>query len=332
MKYNEKLISIIIPVYNVEKYLLDCLASLDRQNFTDDVEILLLDDGSTDDSLSLCKKKANQDNRYYVYHHDNRGVAYTRNRGLQLAKGRYIAWIDPDDYIVDDWYASIKKCLEKKCDLIFFDYYIYKENKSKMIFYDKYSRMISREELFCELAIGDKMQSHLVTKIMPKSYYFGEKTFNNKLSYCEDYEAMVRIMEKAEKIFYFHKPLYVYRQREGSIVNANNEKILSNRWISIKFTKDRYEYIKSMGVAIQNLGYMIACFKFCYCYQILGIRNDLWRGRYRFVMKKLRKNFIPLLLNSRFSCRKKLILILVLLGVGGKIYNFKLNLKDNVTI
>ena len=330
MENREKLISIIIPVYNVEPYLSDCLSSLDRQNFADDVEILLLDDGSKDDSLALCEEKARQDKHYRVYHHDNHGVAFTRNRGLQMAMGKYIAWIDPDDYIADDWYASIKECLGKGYDFLCFDYYICDYNTSRTILYDEFSRMISREELFRELAIGDKMQSHLVTKIMTKDYYFGDKTFNNEFSFCEDYEAMVRIAKKAKKIFYLHKPLYIYRQRVGSIVSADGEKRLENRWLYINLTKDRYDTIKSMGVEISDLGCMIANFEFCYWYQILGIKSDLWNLRYQSAVKILKKNIISLMTNSRLSYRNKILLLLVVLGVGGKVNYIRVKIKERL--
>lgn len=328
MEYKEKLISIIIPVYNVAKYLPDCLLSLDRQDFADDVEVLLVDDGSTDDSLEICEEKARRDNHYRVFHHDNHGVAYTRNRGLQLANGKYIAWIDPDDYITNDWYSSIRELLKNGLDLLYFDYYILLANKSRPMFYDDSSRMISREELFYELSIGDKIQSHLVTKIMPKVYYFGDKTFNNEFSFCEDYEALARILEKVENIFYLHKPLYIYRQRTGSIVNVDGEKRLQNSWLSITLIKDRYDYINSMGFEASGLGYMMAYYKFCYRYQIFDNKNDLWDLRYQSVIKELKKCFFTLLKTPRMSYRNKLRLILVIFGACGKVHFLKRKLKN----
>lgn len=92
------MISVIVPIYNVEKYLPTCIESILNQTYKD-LEILLIDDGSTDNSGKICDKYAKQDNRCIVIHQQNKGVSETRNTGLNLAKGEYISFIDGDDYI-----------------------------------------------------------------------------------------------------------------------------------------------------------------------------------------------------------------------------------------
>ena len=108
MDKNNMLLSIIMPIYNMEQYLPECLASLDKQGFGDEVEILLVDDGSTDRSLKICKNAAVNNACYKVVHQENAGVAAARNTGLAHAVGKYIAWVDPDDYVLDDYYAEIR--------------------------------------------------------------------------------------------------------------------------------------------------------------------------------------------------------------------------------
>ena len=90
-------LSIIVPVYNVEKYLPHTLESICGQTYTN-LQILLIDDGSTDDSLAVCHKWARQDNRIQVYEQENQGVARTRNKGIQLATGKYVMFLDADDW------------------------------------------------------------------------------------------------------------------------------------------------------------------------------------------------------------------------------------------
>lgn len=90
------LLSIIIPVYNVEKYIKMCLDSLLRQKTTD-IEFICIDDGSTDDSGIICEQYAKKDKRFRIFHKKNEGVSSARNLGLKMAKGEYIAWVDPDD-------------------------------------------------------------------------------------------------------------------------------------------------------------------------------------------------------------------------------------------
>ena len=96
------LITIVVPVYNVEKYLPHTLESICGQTYTN-LQILLIDDGSTDDSLAVCHKWARQDNRIQVYEQENQGVARTRNKGIQLATGKYVMFLD-----ADDWWESGK--------------------------------------------------------------------------------------------------------------------------------------------------------------------------------------------------------------------------------
>ena len=91
-------ISIIIPVYNVEKYLEQCLSSLVNQKYRN-LEIILIDDGSTDSSLAVCKQWAQKDERIIVIHKENSGVSATRNVGLNYATGAYVTFVDSDDYI-----------------------------------------------------------------------------------------------------------------------------------------------------------------------------------------------------------------------------------------
>ena len=98
----EKNLSIIIPVYNAEKYIKNILHKLDKQ-ITDKIEVLLIDDGSKDKSLEICESYVNSSNGFKVFHQQNSGASAARNRGIELAKGRYIVFIDSDDDIADDY-------------------------------------------------------------------------------------------------------------------------------------------------------------------------------------------------------------------------------------
>lgn len=105
------LITIVVPVYNVEKYLPHTLESICGQTYTN-LQILLIDDGSTDDSLAVCHKWARQDNRIQVYEQENQGVARTRNKGIQLATGKYVMFLDADDWVEADMLESLYRLAE----------------------------------------------------------------------------------------------------------------------------------------------------------------------------------------------------------------------------
>ena len=115
-------LSIILPIYNVEKYLDRCMKSILKQSFKD-YEIILVDDGSTDSSPILCDKYGKQLNKVKVLHKSNGGLSSARNAGLELAKGKYIFWLDSDDYISEEALSSIVKTLNKsEVDILKFNY------------------------------------------------------------------------------------------------------------------------------------------------------------------------------------------------------------------
>ena len=109
---NKSLISIIIPVYNVEKYLDRCISSVLDQTYQN-LQIILVDDGSTDNCSELCEKYKILDARVRVIHKSNGGAADARNMGLQIADGEYIGFVDADDYIAKDMYECLYETLKK---------------------------------------------------------------------------------------------------------------------------------------------------------------------------------------------------------------------------
>lgn len=106
------MISIIVPVYNVEKYLQECLTSIKNQTYKD-IEIIMVNDGSTDESEKICRSFVKNDKRFILINQENQGVCEARNRGVQKSKGEYISFIDSDDTVVDDFLESLLKALEE---------------------------------------------------------------------------------------------------------------------------------------------------------------------------------------------------------------------------
>ena len=102
----EPLISVIVPIYNAEQYIDRCLKSILKQTYSN-LEVLLIDDGSSDGSSSICKQYELSDNRVHYYHQHNSGVSAARNKGLDIAKGEYIGFCDADDWIESDMYEVL---------------------------------------------------------------------------------------------------------------------------------------------------------------------------------------------------------------------------------
>lgn len=126
------LLSVIVPVYNVEKYLLRCLNSILSQSYNN-IEIILIDDGSTDSSSRLCDEAALRDNRITVIHKINEGLGLARNTGIENAIGKYLSFIDSDDYIEPDMFKNmVSRILETNADLCYCNFQVVKDNQEKI--------------------------------------------------------------------------------------------------------------------------------------------------------------------------------------------------------
>ena len=110
------MLTIIVPIYNTENYLSECIDSILNQSYKD-IELILINDGSTDNSSSICDEYSSKDKRIKVIHIENRGVSYARNIGLSIAKGEYITFVDSDDFVSNDIYLENIKILEQNLSI-----------------------------------------------------------------------------------------------------------------------------------------------------------------------------------------------------------------------
>lgn len=219
----EEKISIIVPIYNVEKYLDTCINSICNQSYTN-LEIILIDDGSPDNCSEICDNWKIKDDRIIVIHQKNGGLSNARNTGIDICTGKYIIFIDSDDYIdrnmVKKLYDNINKT---KSDISICDYYL---EKNKKISLNNYPEVI-----FCTTA-SDKFdylfnEYSTVTTVAWNKIY--KRQLFEKLRYPdgkihEDEFVICELLEMADKISYMLEPLYYYVQRNNSIMKQFNLK------------------------------------------------------------------------------------------------------------
>lgn len=225
-------ISVIIPVYNVKKYLRDCLDSVTRQTITD-IEIICIDDGSTDGSLDILNEYSIKDERFVILNQPNQGVSVSRNNGLEVANGDYVAFVDSDDYLLNNDYLEklYNACEKHNADIAVASIIRGNEKKSK------YLLNIEKEEVttdyveklnLCDLPnlnyVWNKLyrrKSLLDSKIkFPEGVYYEDIVVTHKYLHC------------LGKIVTVPKIAYFYRKNTGSIV-------------TIKTTKAMYELKKA---------------------------------------------------------------------------------------
>ena len=249
--------SIIIPVYNVEKYLVECLESIVNQSFKD-FEVICVNDGSTDNSLEILQKYAENDERFKVLNQENQGQGIARNNALNIANGEYILFVDPDDFIELNMLEVLNERLDvQNVDVAFFDYQIFGENtKTKIV------RFMDEMKNTLNLNINDNFIFNWQELVKDNFRYTAmmvwNKVYSNKFlkenhiqfapnKHAEDHIFSISATLLANKISYIKKTLYYYRKRSDSSVNKvseNNFCIFENIAIVADFLKQNNLYKK----------------------------------------------------------------------------------------
>lgn len=225
-KEGSLLVSIIIPVYNVEEYLECCLDSVIRQTYTN-IEIILVDDGSTDGSSGICDDYAQKDGRIVVIHKANGGLSDARNKGLEIATGQYVTFIDSDDCvnlsyverlisIIEKNDADISICWRKNVDDSF-NAYNCSEKENEAIVLD--NRLCVKESYFSKY----KGINATAWSKMYKTSLFHDNNITYPVGELhEDVFTTYKLLFYAIKVVYIDDTLYYYRQRSGSIMSEQN--------------------------------------------------------------------------------------------------------------
>ncbi|MDO4921681.1 MAG: glycosyltransferase [Phascolarctobacterium sp.] len=303
-----RFLSIIIPVYNVEKYIEQCFNSLIGQ-IDEGAEIICVDDGSTDKSGMICDAYAGKSDLFKVIHTANKGVAAACNIGLKFTQGKYIAWVDPDDYVRSNWYETITTILKsKEPDLLIFDYQKDKDGNGQKIIYAARSQYLNNEELLHDLVVDQKIQSQLWQKVFKRELLNGI-IFPEHYKCMEDYAVLHKIIENCNSIYYLHEIIYCYRIRNDGLVK---EVDLQKSYDCYLIAKERYEYLSARYENISRVGYLAQalgfCFQFCKCRQIL---KNKFSCKYRELCATIDGNIWTLFLDGNIGMRLKIKFICV---------------------
>lgn len=248
-------ISIIVPVYKVEGYLKKCIESICNQTIKN-IEIILVDDGSPDQCGEICDYYSKRDSRIKVIHKENGGLSDARNAGLEIAIGKYIGFVDSDDFVSSDMFELLFDLCEKNntliagCDLA----YVY-DGTDRVDYCSNAQKYIMTSSEFFELMLD--VQKNVRTGVWNKLYK--RELFNNvrfpKGKLFEDVGTMYKLIFQANMISYVSVPGYYYlRQREGAITSGKYSKREFDR---LEMNSNMVEYIKQHQPQLLNavLGY-----------------------------------------------------------------------------
>jgi len=216
-------ISIIIPVYNVERYIGTCIECILNQSFKD-YEVILIDDGSIDQSSSICKKYASLDNRIIYYRKENGGQSAARNMGIELSIGDYIMFLDSDDCFAEDALEKAsKKITESGVDMLGFNFKEIDEN-GDIIKLHKPLYTIGQIFSGVDFAIKHTLLTVVWGFIYKSSFLKSVGVKFIEGVFCEDEDFITRIINAAPRVAYVDDDLYCYRIRQSSTVHTQDDK------------------------------------------------------------------------------------------------------------
>lgn len=244
---DDLILSIIVPCYNVSDYLERCVNSLIQQNYKN-IEILLIDDGSTDNTSVICDKLAVKDNRIRVIHQKNMGISATREKGIKNSKHQFVTFVDSDDWIHPDMYVHLMKAMIKEnvdiaqCGFCKVSPDGKIEHRYQDFYNNKYE-IYSHDEGVIKIIEDKEWGSYMWNKIYRKDV-FKNITFPIGRGLGEDISIMHEIFNNAKSSIYFKDEYYYYYYYSNSICHNNNIESIAKRSIDhVNAQLDRYKFL-----------------------------------------------------------------------------------------
>ena len=309
---DKDLISVIIPVYNVEKYLIRCVDSVVNQTYKN-LEIILVNDGSTDSSGILCDKLAKNDARIKVIHKENGGLSDARNIGQQESKGVYIIFVDSDDYVHVDMINSLyEQITNENADVSMCGVMnVYLNSQNPQCADTELYFTCEKKEFLKEYLIGERIPGSICNKLLKRSVA-------NKLKFpvgkiYEDAFYHYDLISVAEKFVVNTKPYYYYYHRGGSITT----KPFKNKdLVYIDIYKKYYELILENYEDLKEEGF----FRFAYSYffildKMLIEENYSLFEEYDNIVKFLKRNAVKIFRNKIFRKGRRIAALALLINV-----------------
>jgi glycosyltransferase involved in cell wall biosynthesis len=248
MNNKDKLISIIVPIYKVEKYLKKCIESILKQTYKN-IEIILVDDGSPDNCGEICDDYKQMDKRIKVIHKNNGGLSEARNYGIREARGDYLLFVDSDDFIAENICEILINNINKySADMAICNFYYVFENKKAIkneMSSKKDAQVLEKENIIREYFLNYSVDLNVAwNKLYKKDIFKGKNAILFPVGKLhEDTYIMYKIYYNLNRLVRINEPLYYYRQRNDSIISS----------FSIKNVEDIIGYIKDYYIFSKNV-------------------------------------------------------------------------------
>lgn len=295
-----ELVSIVVPVYNVEAFLEECIQSLLRQEYAN-TQIILIDDGSTDRSSNICEKYASLDSRICLVKVENGGVSNARNIGLSIASGDLVTFVDSDDVVTPDYISSMISCMaENKADIVCSSIVQWNPSNDMIIPFPGTSNTNVARRMSTDLAIENMLRNRLISsgpyaKLFRNSVIATERF--SELVIAEDLEFNFRLFNKVEHIIYLDCDTYKYRQNPTGAMRR-------------RFSPERMDAVKAtsgiLAAAMRHKKRYIKAARYRLIRAALHCAGSILespdkkhnRGYYLECRSVIRKNFLPVMLDN----------------------------------
>lgn len=315
----EKLISVIIPVYNVEEYLEKCVNSILDQTYRN-LEVILVNDGSKDSSGSICDALARKDPRIRVIHKENGGLSSARNVGMEAATGEYITFVDSDDWIEEDGYKHLMDLMEKYgVNLVCGGNYDVDgaTGERTLGVCPRKEEAVTAEEFAGRMFLWQGCDSSVCDKIFHRSLLENFRFPEGKV--CEDVATTYKIVLSADGAAFSERPFYNYYHRPGSITISTAEEITDKTFHFSRHTAVIYDYIRENHPAIAPQARYLRVRSLSHILLLLEQADSRVRGsfaeEYRHARRELRKHTGFILKCPWFGKKEKITDILLNLNL-----------------
>lgn len=231
------LISIIVPVYKVEKYLVACIESILLQTYTN-FEVIIVDDGSPDNCGIICDEYSQKDNRLKVIHQKNQGVVVARGNALKMAKGDFLTFVDSDDVIAKTFLSdTLQKAMETNADIVWTDFF---ENESIVHSIPDNVALGNLCQVMSSL-ISDDIKGYIWNKLIKRSFFINcQIKTDADCTMMEDKYIMLQLLSNNPRMAYIQNPLYHYNVRPNSATNTGIHPFIK----ALPNIKHMYDYLK----------------------------------------------------------------------------------------
>lgn len=321
-------VSVIVPVYNVEKYLKRCVESILAQTYRD-LEIILVDDGSKDSSGDICEELKILDPRIVVIHKENGGLSSARNAGMDIAKGEYFGFVDSDDYIEPDMFETLlTAALETKKDIACCGRIVDLFGKGKLYqFQLAESRVYTRDEAIEEVLYLQNIDVSACDKLFKRELFDEIRYPHGRIS--EDAAIIFGILQKSNGVVHVGKPLYNYIFRKNSISKSTysikNFDVYCNVVETFRFIDHNYPQYKKAY-------WIYSCLTISSQIQELQNHQNIKRkfiDHYRLYMSVFCRGFIATMISSKISMKTKIRVLFVRMHCA-KIFTWLQTFRNSV--